>query len=187
MIKDQLERDKNSTVLKEKLGEEIYQKRIDALENPSRFSVAGQTIVFGVLSFLLALLLQALILFVGGRLFSTQGTYRQILSVLLHACFIDKFLGNAVRLILVLSRRTLTQTSTGLAMLFPKLDSMSVPYITLNQIDFFQLWMFGVLAFGLSAVLKVRFQKALLLSCTLWLLKAAFNIGLGLITSGFYR
>jgi Yip1 domain len=187
MMRDQLERDKNSPVLREKLGEELYQKRISALENPSRLSVAGQTIVYNVLSFILAMLLQALFLFVGARYFSTQGTYAQILSVLLHANVVDKFLGNAVRLTLVLSRQTLTQTSTGLAMLFPKLDSMSMPYIILNQIDLFQLWMFGILAVGLSAVFKVRFRKALALSYALWLLKAAVNIGLGLITSGFYR
>jgi hypothetical protein len=187
MMRDQLERDKNSPVLREKLGEEIYQKRISALENPSRLSVAGQTIVYHGLTFIFALLLQALVLFIGARYFCSQGTYVQILSVLLHASVIDKFLGNAVRLILILSRQTMTQTSTGLAMLFPKLDSMSMPYIILNQIDLFQLWMFGLLAIGLSAVFKVRFRKALVLSYALWLLKAAVNIGFGLITLGFYR
>lgn len=186
-IRDQLERDKSSAPLKEKLGDEIYQKRIDALENPSRFGVVSQTIVYTALLFIVASLLQAMMLYIVGRLAWARGSYRQVLAVLLHASVIDKVLGNALRLILVLWRGSIAQTSTGLAMFFPRLDSMSMPYIMLNQVDIFQLWMFGFLALGLSAVFKIRVKQALLLSSGLFLAKAAVNIGLGFISSSFYH
>ncbi|MCK7522377.1 MAG: hypothetical protein MZV64_34235 [Ignavibacteriales bacterium] len=51
----------------------------------------------------------------------------------------------------------------------------------LTQIDFFQLWMFGILAFGLAAIFKVSLRKALVLSYIVWFLKALANIGIGLI------
>jgi len=187
MMKDQLDRDKNSAALKERLGEDNYAKRIHALENPSSFSVVVGTFVITLLFFIVAILLQALILLIMGRLVSTQGTYVQVLSVLVHASFIDKLLGNSLRLVLALTRRSLMQTSTGLAMLFPKLEVMSTPYVILAQIDLFQLWMFGVLAFGLAAIFKISLKKALILSYGLWFLKALFNIGLGILQMNFYR
>ncbi len=79
------------------------------------------------------------------------------------------------------------QTSTGLALLFPKMEITSTAYILLAQIDFFQLWMFGVLAFGLAAVFKIPVKKALVLSYTVWFLKALVNVGFGLIGMSFLR
>jgi len=79
------------------------------------------------------------------------------------------------------------QTSTGLALLFPRLEVTSTAYIVLAQIDLFQLWMFGVLAFGLAAIFKVTLKKALVLSYGLWFLKALVNIGMGLVGTAFLR
>jgi hypothetical protein len=79
------------------------------------------------------------------------------------------------------------QTSTGLALLFPNLEVTSTAYIVLAQFDLFQLWMFGVLAFGLAAIFKVTLKKALVLSYGLWFLKALVNIGFGLIGTAFLR
>ena len=39
---------------------------------------------------ILGLLLQSLMLFIGGRIVSTQGTYVQVLSALAHAGLVDK-------------------------------------------------------------------------------------------------
>ncbi|NTV81884.1 MAG: hypothetical protein HGA24_10750 [Candidatus Aminicenantes bacterium] len=187
MMKDQLDREKNSAALKERLGEDNYAKRIYALENPSSFSVIVGTFVITLLFFIVAILLQALILLTMGRLVSTHGTYVQVLSVLVHASFIDKLLGNSLRMVLVLSRKSAMQMTTGLAMLFPKLEVTSTLYIVMNQIDLFQLWMFGVLAFGLAATFKIQLRKALVLSYGLWFIKALFNIGLGMLQMSFYR
>jgi hypothetical protein len=57
----------------------------------------------------------------------------------------------------------------------------------LTQVDFFQLWMFGILAFGVAAVFKIELRKALILSYGLWFLKALANIGIGLIGMSFLR
>lgn len=185
--KDQLQLMKdNAAALKKNLGEEAYGKRLQALENPPS-SLAVQTIVGSPLFYVAILLLQALILLILGRFLSSQGAYVQVLSVLLHASFVDKLLGNAVRLVLALVRKSVMQTSTSLALLFPKMEISSTSYILLAQVDFFQLWLFGILAFGLAAVFKIELKKALFLSYGLWFFKALINVGIALIGMSFIR
>lgn len=187
MQQDNLKLLKDSTTLKDSMGEEAYNKLIAQTEHPSRMSQIGRTFVQTPLFYLAALLVQSLILLIGGRLRSTQGVYVQVLSALIHASFIDKVLGNAVRVALALARKSVLQTSTGLALLFPNLEVTSTAYIILTQVDLFQLWMFGVLAFGLAAIFKIKLWQALRLSYGLWFLKALFNIGLGLASMSFLR
>lgn len=185
--KDNLALMKGNVALKEKMGEDAYAKMITQTENPSQARRVIQTFVATPLFFLAALLVQSLLLLVIGRLLSTQGTYVQVLSILVHASFVDKLLGNAVRLALALTRGSVMQTSTGLALLFPRLEVTSTLYIVLAQVDLFQLWLFGVLALGLAAVFKISFRKALVLSYGMWLLKAVFNAGLGIISMSFLK
>ncbi len=187
MMKDQLKFTKDNAALKERLGEENYNKRIQALENPSSLSLLVQAIVSTFLFFIVALLLQGLTLLMLGRFMSTQGTYAAVLSALLHASLVDKLFGNAVRLVLVLTRKSAMQISTSLAILFPKMEITSTPYLFLAQVDFFQLWLFGILAFGLAAVFKVSLKKALVLSYGLWFVKALVNVGLAMIGMSFFR
>ncbi len=187
MQKDQLALTKDNVALKERMGEENFAKMIDRTENPPKYGQIVQTFVMTPLFFLAGLLLQSLLLLILGRFFSTQGAYVQVLAALLHANLIDKLLGNAVRLVLALTRGSVMQTSTSLALLFPRLEVTSTPYIMLTQIDFFQLWMFGILAFGLAAIFKIGPRKALVLSYGVWLLKALVNIGIGLVSMSFLR
>ena len=185
--KDNLALMKDNVALQEKMGEDAYAKMITQTENPSQARRVIQTFVATPLFFLAALLVQSLLLLVIGRLLSTQGTYVQVLSILVHASFVDKLLGNAVRLALALTRGSVMQTSTGLALLFPRLEVTSTLYMVLAQVDLFQLWLFGVLALGLAAVFKISFRKALVLSYGMWLLKAVFNAGLGIISMSFLK
>ncbi len=187
MQRDQLALMKDNAALKERLGEDSFAKLIERTENPSQTSRIMQTFVITPLYTIVAILLQSLFLLILGRLLSTQGTYVQALSALIHASLIDKLLGNAVRLVLALVRGSLMQTSTSLALAFPNLEVTSTLYIVLAQIDIFQLWMFGVLAFGLAAILKIGIKKALVLSYGLWFLKALVNIGMGLVGTAFLR
>ena len=187
MQKDQLRLMKDNAVLKERVGAERYDQMIQNMENPSARSRIVQTFVTTPLFTLIALLLQALILLILGRFLSSQGTYVQVLSVLLHASLVDKLFGNAVRMVLALTRKSLMQTSTSLALLFPKMEVTSTSYIMLSQVDFFQLWMFGILAFGLAAVFKVELKKALFLSYGVWFLKALVNVGIAMIGMSFLR
>jgi len=177
----------NATSLKERYGEDRYAQMVDRTEHPSKAGQILQIFVAAPLFFLAALLLQSLILLILGRFLSTQGTYVQVLAALVHASLIDKLLGNAVRLVLAVTRQSVMQTSTSLALLFPRLEVTSTSYIMLTQIDFFQLWMFGVLAFGLAAVFKVPVKKAVTLSYGLWFLKALVNVGIGVIGMSFLR
>src|SRR4030042_2140009 len=172
MQRDQLLLMKDNAALKERVGDDTYTRMIDRTEHPSEVSRIVQTFVTTPLFYLAALLLQSLLLLILGRFLSSQGTYVQVLSVLVHASLVDKLFGNAVRLVLALTRKSLMQTSTGLALLFPKMEVTSTPYIMLTQIDFFQLWLLGVLAFGLAAVFKISLKKSLALSYGLWFLKA---------------
>lgn len=187
MQKDQLTLMKDNAALKERMGAERYDQMIQNMENPTASSRALQTFVRMPLFYVAVLLLQALILLILGRFMSSQGTYVQILSVLLHANLVDKLFGNAVRAGLALTRKSVMQTSTNLALLFPKMEVTSTAYILLAQVDFFQLWLFGVLAFGLAAVFKVELKKALFLSYGVWFLKALINVGIALIGVSFLR
>ena len=187
MQRDQLALMKDNAALKERLGEDSFAKLIERTENPSQTSRIMQTFVITPLYTIVAILLQSLFLLILGRFLSTQGTYVQALSALVHASLIDKLLGNAVRLVLALVRGSLMQTSTSLALAFPNLEVTSTLYIVLTQIDIFQLWMFGVLAFGLAAILKIGIKKAMILSYGLWFLKALVNIGMGLVGTAFLR
>jgi hypothetical protein len=187
MQKDQLRLMKDNSVLKERVGAERYDQMIQNMENPSDRSRIIQTFVTTPLFYLIALLLQALILLILGRFLSPQGTYVQVLSVLLHASLVDKLFGNAVRMVLALTRKSLMQTSTSLALLFPRMEVTSTSYIMLAQVDFFQLWLFGILAFGLAAVFKIELKKALFFSYGVWFLKALVNVGLAMIGMSFLR
>jgi hypothetical protein len=187
MQKDQLSLMKDNAALKERMGEDSFAKMIERTENPSKAGQIIQIFVTTPLFYLAALLLQSLLLLILGRFMSTQGTYVQVLSALVHASLVNTLLGNAVRLLLALTRKSLMQTSTSLALLFPHMEVTSTPYIVLTQIDFFQLWMFGILAFGLAAVFKIQIRKALMLSYGVWFLKALANVGIGLIGMSFLR
>jgi hypothetical protein len=185
--RDNLALMKDNAALKERMGPDNYDKMIERAENPSKTFQIVQIFVMTPLVFIIALMLQSLLLWIAGRLTATQGAYVQVLSALVHASLIDKLLGNAVRLALILTRQSVMQTSTSLALLFPRLEVTSTLYIVLTQVDLFQLWMFGIVALGLVAIFKIKLSKALALSYTVWLLKALANIGIGLIGMSFLR
>jgi hypothetical protein len=185
--KDQLELMRDNVKLRERLGDEAFDRMIANTENPSPGRLIVQTFVTMPLFAFAALLIQALFLIVLGRFVSTHGRYVQVLAALVHAGLIDKVLGNAVRLAAALARKSVMQTSTNLALLFPRMEVTSTAYAVLGQVDLFQLWMFGILAFGLSAIFKIELKKALVLSYGLWLLKALVNILLAVIGMSFLR
>lgn len=187
MQKDQLQMMRDNAKLKERLGEEQFNRMIQTMENPPAGRRIIQTYVFMPLFFIVFLLFQALILMIMGRFVSTQGTYVQVLSALLHAGLINSLLGNGVRLVLALTRKSVMQTSTSLALLFPKLEITSKAFALLGQVDFFQLWLFGVLAYGLSAIFKVDLKKSLFIAYSFWFLKALVNVALTLIGMSFLR
>jgi len=184
---DQLQMIKESTKLKERLGEERFNQSVQTLEAPPTTWNFIQTIGGAPLVFMLAMLVQGLMFMFFGHLTSTQGTFKQVFAALIHTNVIHALAANGVRLILTLVRKSVLQVSTGLPLLFPKMEITSTPYIVLSQVDFFQLWVFGVLAFGMSAAFKISLKKALILSYTVWLLKAVFNVGLALIGMSFIR
>jgi hypothetical protein len=183
--KDSLQAMKDNVKIQERLGKERYEAMIASMENPNPTSILIRSAVFGPAMVGLILAFQALLLLILGRMFSSEGAYLPVLSVLLYAGLIDKLLGGLVRSVLVLLRKSVFQTSTGLALLLPSADFSSTPYILLSQIDFFQIWMFAVLGYGLSAVFKIPLKKGMILSYTLWGLKAAVNIALAFVGKSF--
>lgn len=171
--------------MKERLGEERYEEMLDNFRNPSPTMSIIRPLVFIPVSFAVGMLFSSLILFGMGRLTSTEGSYLHVFTGFLFANLIDKVLGNAVRLILILSRNSVMETSTGLALFFPRLEVASTAFIILTQIDFFQLWMFGIFGFCLSSVFKIELKKALYISYGFWLLKTLLYIAMGLISASF--
>jgi hypothetical protein len=67
------------------------------------------------------------------------------------------------------------------------MEITSPSYVILAQFDFFQLWMFGILAFGLAAIFKIELKKALFVSYGFWTLKAAFTVALSLLAMSFVK
>jgi len=182
---DSLDFYRDNIKVKERMGEERYNQMIERLENPSKVGTLLQSFLLNPAFFLVGLLFSSLIILGMGRFTSPQGHYKQILSTYVHANFIDKILGNAVRLVLVLSRKSVAQTTTSLALFFPNLEVTSTSYVILSQVDFFQLWLFGIFGYGLSYIFRIELKKALFISYIFWLIKSIFYISLGLLTLRF--
>jgi hypothetical protein len=163
--KDTLQLLQSSTKLQERMGQDRFNQMIERTKNPSKARVLLGNFLQKPATLVIGLLISSLILLGLSRMFSTQGNYKQVFAALLHANFIDKILGNALRLVLVLTRKSFIQTTTSLALFFPKLEVTSPTFIILGQVDFFQLWLFGVLGYGLSYVFKIGLKKALILYC----------------------
>jgi hypothetical protein len=174
----------NSTKLRESLGEETYKARIEQIKNPSQLQkVLG--VILAPIGLTIGLLISSLVIFFMGRIGSLEGKYVQVFSALVHVNFIDKLLGNALRLLLIYGKNSVMQTTTSLAILFPTLDYTSKAYVILSQFDFFQLWLFGILGFGLSSIFKISLRRALFISYGFWLIKSLLNIGMWLISMRF--
>jgi hypothetical protein len=184
-LKDPAQLMENNVKLQERLGEEGFEQTMERIKNPSKGSLAVRVFVLTPLTQVIGFLIASLILLVFGRITATEGKYLQVLSAYIHANLIDKILGNTLRLFLILSRKSVFQTSTSLALFFPHMEVTSLSYVMLSQVDFFQLWLFGVLSFGLSYIFKVELKKALFISYGLWLLKSAFNVAIFLVSMSF--
>jgi len=183
--KDTLQLLQSSTKLQERMGEDRFNQMIERLKNPTKASVLLSNLLQKPGTLLIGFLFSSLIILAMSRMFSTQGNYKQVLSAVLHANFIDKILGNALRLVLILTRKSFMQTTTSLALFFPKLEITSPAFIILSQLDFFQLWLFGVLGLGLSSIFKIELKKALILSYSFWFLKSLLYIAYALISIRF--
>ena len=183
--KDTLQLLQSSDKLQERMGEDRFNEMIKRTKNPTKASVLLSNLLYKPGGLLVGFLFSSLIILAISRMFSTEGNYKQVLAALLHANFIDKILGNALRLVLILTRKSFMQTTTSLALFFPKLEMTSPTFIILSQVDFFQLWLFGVLGYGLSSIFKIELKKALILSYSFWVLKSLLYIVYGLIAIRF--
>jgi len=183
--KDTLSAVRDNVKLQDRLGKEGFDRMIQGMENPSPAGVILRSAVINPVMMLAGWLIAGVLLLVLGRMVSTEGAFLPIFAAVLHANFIDKILGTLVRLILILTRKSVIQTSTSLALLAPGADFTSVPYIILSQFDFFQLWMFGVLGLGLARILKVSTGKGMAVSYGFWALKSVVFIALGFLSRSF--
>jgi hypothetical protein len=183
--KDTLQLMESNVNFKERVGEERFNEIIEDIKNPSKSSVILRSVVLTPLFHVIGFLIASLILLVLGRLTATEGNYIQVFAAYLYANLIDKILGNALRLFLIISQKSVFQTSTTLAIFFPHLEVTSLSYAVLSQVDFFQLWLFGVLSFGLSYIFKIELKKALFISYGFWLLKSAVNVAIFRISMSF--
>ena len=181
--KDNYEMMQQGTKLRQQLGEQRFNTRLEqAKKNAEAPTIAfkiQQGLLVGIFG-MIAIFLQTMILLVFSKFFSTQGSYKQLISSMFHANFINGILGNAVRLALINAKHSVFKISTGLAIFFPRLEPASNAYTILNSIDFFQLWMFGVLGYALSAIFKLDLKKSLIISYLFWGLKTLVNIGIGI-------
>ena len=183
--KDTLNAIKDNVKLQDRLGKESFDKMVQNMENPSTAGVIVRSAVLSPVMMLAGWLIAGLIILVIGRMVSTEGAFLAVFAAVLHANFIDKIFGTLVRLLLILTRKSIIQTSTSLALLAPQADFTSASYIILSQFDFFQLWMFGVLGLGLSRIFKVSVGKGMMISYGFWVLKSIVFIALGFLSRSF--
>lgn len=179
--KDNVQFFENSVKLKERMGEERFNAELEKMRNAPRNRILMRSVLPAPITLAVGFLISSLVILVMGRLTSTEGKYVQVFSCYLYANFIDKILGNALRLLLILSRKSVMQTTTSLSLLFPRLEVTSPTYIVLSQVDFFQLWLFGIFGFALSYIFKIDFRKALFISYGFWVIKSILYIVMGLI------
>lgn len=164
-----------------KIGEEAYNRQMEFWKDPPPFvTITG--IVMQPVTLLIGILIQSLIILGMGRLTSTEGKYIQVFSAFIHANAINLILGNALRVFLISSRGSVFQTTTSLALFFPTLEIKSPAYAVLTQVDFFQIWVFGILGFALSEIFKIELKKALFLSYGFWFIRSLFYIAIGLLS-----
>ena len=183
--KDALNAFKDNVKLQDKMGKEAFDKMIQGMENPSTTGLILRSAVLNPILMLVGWLIAGGLILVLGRMFSTEGAFLPIFAAVLHANFIDKILGTVVRLLLIMTRHSVMQTSTSLALLFPAADFTSTSFIVLSQFDFFQLWMFGVLGLGLAQIFKVSVAKGMTISYGFWALKSVIFIALGFLSKSF--
>ncbi len=183
--KDSVAAMRDNVKMQERLGKERFDQMIARMENPKPAALVFRSLVISPAFAAVFFGIQALFLLILGRMFSSEGSFIPVFSVLLYAKLIDGLLGNLVRGALILVRKSVIQTSTSLALLAPKAEFTSTSYILLSQVDFFQLWMFGVLGFGLSAVFKIPVKKGMILSYAFWAVKAVVNIAIGFLGKSF--
>jgi hypothetical protein len=177
---DQIKRLESNVKGREEMGEEAYNRQLEFWKDPPPF-VAITGIVMQPVSLLIGFLIQTLIILGIGRLTSTEGKYIQIFSAFIHANAINLILGNVLRAFLISSRESVFQTTTSLALFFPTLETMSPAYVVLVQLDFFQLWVFGILGFALSEIFKIELKKGLIISYSFWLIRSLFYIAVALL------
>jgi hypothetical protein len=181
---DNLQAFQDNKELRERVGEKQFNQMVESMQNPTP---AQRTIatVMGPVSIGIGFLISSLVILILGRMTSTQGHFNQIFSVYLHANFVDKVIGYGIKLPLIYMTESIVQTTTSLALFFPTLEVTSSAFIILSQFDLFQIWLFGILAFGLAAVFKISLKKALVVSYGFFLIKALLYIGLGLLAMQF--
>ena len=182
---DQLGILKDNTRLRDRYGDEQFERMLELRMNPPAWQTYLGYTMAG-LGFLAGLLISSLVILALGRMSSTDGRLGQIFAALVHANLIDKILGNGVRTFLVLSKQSFFQAMTSPAMFFPQLEPTSVAYTLLNQLDFFQLWMFGILAMGLTSIFKIELRRALFISYFFWFLKSLLNVGISVLVMRLY-
>ena len=121
---DQIKRLEGDANGRAKMGEEVYNQRLEFWKDPPPF-VAITGIVMQPVSMLIGFLIQSLFILCLGRLTSSEGKYIHVFSSFIHANAINLVLGNALRAFLIISRESVFQTTTSLALFFPKLEIMS--------------------------------------------------------------
>ena len=173
--------------LRERLGEERFEQYLEGLRNPSQTSILMRSFIIAPVFIMALFLIQNLFLFGIGRLTSTEGKFSQVFSLFLHGRMIDVVLGGGLKLFLVLTKKSFADITLSPALFLPKLEVTSTPFMILSQIDFFQLWAFGVIGLGLSHILKVDAKKGLLISYGFWFIKFLFNVGIGILGQQFVR
>jgi len=128
-----------------------------------------------------AVIVSAILLFVGNILMGGSSSYKKVFSVYCYAGLIS-IISYAVKVALILSKGSM-EVYTSPAAFFPASAKDTVLFKAAAVLDVFAIWQLIVIAVGMSVLFKTNFQKSVTVLGTMYVIYAAISIVLGAPTN----
>lgn len=144
-----------------------------------------QTGIAGVAVVIFSLIGAGVWLLVGNVMLGGNASFKQIWSMFNYAGMVS-IVGLVIKWILISMKQSM-DVHTSLALLMPGADRTSYGFLAMSGVDIFSIWLFVVIALGLSAVCKVATRKAMVASFVVWLVWVfGIQAGLGSALGGMF-
>ncbi|MEW6455301.1 MAG: YIP1 family protein [Acidobacteriota bacterium] len=168
-VKDRVEMIKSST----KLSQRITEEQLEKIANPGEKSRIIQTLINSLIALIFPFLIFTGTLTIIIKMLGGEGSFKEFWCATLYSSYIDYFLGSGVKSALVMLKKTYLTVSTGISIFFPALTYKDPIYHVLTFIDFFTIWSYIVLSFGVSKFTKFSLKKSLIILGIIFLLRLA--------------
>jgi hypothetical protein len=151
---------------------------IEQIERAMKYARIAGIVSQPLMVLISSLLIAAVLLFAGNIIMGAEANYKRTLSVYCYSSLIG-VIGFALKSLLILKKNSL-EVYISPAALFPITLKDTVFFKIAAIFDVFAIWQVIIIAIGMSAIFKAKFQKALTVVGVLYLLYAAVAIFSGL-------